>query len=131
MKKHTSTIIAVTACVLVFAVLYLSGCSQHPQDGYATYEVSENEELGCIELHHDGIIYRPYGGFYNNDFRGQQIGIREGDPESKICEVRGYDSKEWITEYLDVFMGGGDMLYKAVGLTDIPEELGQFKDYDY
>ena len=131
MKKHTSTVIAVIACVLVFAVLCLSGCSQNPQDKYATYEVSENEELGCIELHYEGIVYRPYGGFYNNDFRGKQIGIREDDSESKICEVKGYDSKEWITEYSDMLMGGGNMLFKAVGVTEIPAELEKSKAYDY
>ena len=128
-RKFSSLILAVM--LIVGVVLCFSGCNQQLQGEYVEYAVSENEELGCIELHYEGVIYRPYGVFYNNDFRGKQIGIRESDSESKICEVKGYDFKEWITEYSDVFMGGGNMLYKAVGVTDIPEELKQFKQYDY
>ena len=62
---------------------------------------------------------------------GEQIGIREGDPESKICEVKGNDSKEWISEYSDMFMGRGDMLFEAIGVTEIPTDLEKYKAYDY
>ena len=117
--------------IMVVLTLGLAGCKNNEQTKYPEYNAVENAELGCIELEYEGVIYRPYGSFYNNDFRGNQIGIREGDLENKICEVIGYSSDEWITEYTDMFMGGGDMLFKAVGVIEIPAELERYKSYDY
>ena len=131
MKKHTEKAIISTLLAVVLTALCFAGCGQHLPEEYVEYEVSENKELGCIELIRDGIVFRPYGIITDDGFRGNQIGVRENDTKSIICEVKGYSSEEWITEYLDVFMGGGDMLYKAVGVTEIPEELKQFRQYDY
>jgi len=97
---------------------------------YPEYAVTENKELNVVELNHNGIVFRPYGIVPDNSLRGTQIGVRDGVPESKICEVKGYPSDEWIIEYLDVFMGGGDMLFKATGITDVPAELEQYKEYE-
>ncbi|HPK17214.1 MAG TPA: hypothetical protein PKW41_14565, partial [Clostridia bacterium] len=94
------------------------------------YALTENKELNVVELNHNGIVFRPYGIVPDNSLRGTQIGVRDGVPESKICEVKGYPSDEWIIEYLDVFMGGGDMLFKATGITDVPAELEQYKEYE-
>lgn len=113
---------------LGLTALGLAGCKPNSQTEYPAYPVTENN--GFIELSHNGVVYRPYGVFSDNSYRGKQIGIREGDPKSKICEVKGHDSSQWIVEYLDEFMGGGDMLYKAVGVTEVPAELEQFKQYD-
>ena len=113
----------------------LTSCKANDQNEYPTeypeYSVVENTKLGCLELDYEGVVYRPYGVFNTSDYRGNQIGIREGDPESKICEVVGYSSDEWITEYLDVPMSGGDMLFKSVDVTQIPAELEKYKQYDY
>ena len=109
----------------------LSGCITAGQIDYPEYSASENTSLGCIELEYNGVIYRPFGVFNTRSFRGKQIGVRKGDPESRICEVKGYNPDEWITEYLDVFMGGGDMLFKAADANEIPAELEQYKIYDY
>lgn len=118
--------------IAILGIIPLIGCSQSNDDTeYPEYAVSTNSEIDCIELSYDGVIYRPYGVFPNNKLRGKQIGIRGNDTQSKICEVKGYSSKEWITEYSDAFMGGGDMLFKAVGVTEIPEDLKQYKEYDY
>ena len=122
----------VVVILLVFIGLFcLSSCSSNKQIDYPEYSVVENTELGCVELHYENTIYRPYGGFSTNDFRGKQIGIREGVSDSKICEVKGYESDKWIIEYLDVIMGGGDMLFKATSVTEIPNELERYKRYDY
>jgi uncharacterized lipoprotein YehR (DUF1307 family) len=115
---------------IVMMTVSLSGCKSNEQAEYPVYSVVENVELGVIELHYNDLIYRPYG-ISDTKLRGKQIGVREADAESKICEAKGYDSKEWIVEYLDVFMGGGDTLYKAVGTTEIPTEIEQYKEYDY
>ena len=117
----------------ILAIISLFGLVSCKSDAPATYPeftVTENEELGVVELYHDGTVYRPYGVVPDNSLRGTQIGIRKDDPQSKICEVKGYSSDVWILEYLDVFMGGGDMIYKAVGTTDVPDELEQYKQYE-
>ena len=131
MKKFNLKSMVLLLVSIVSLSLGASGCMQQPQDEAIAYEVSENAELGCVELHREGIVYRPFGVFYDTSFRGALLGIREGDAESKICEVKNYASTEWIAEYVDGFMGGGDMLYKAVGVTNIPEELESFQQYDY
>ena len=115
----------------VFLAISFVGCKSGEQAEYPEYAVVENAELGCVELHRDGVVYRPYGGFHNSDYRGKQIGTRESDTKSVICEVVGYSPDKWITEYFDVFMGGGNMIFKAVGVTEIPAELAEFKSYDY
>ena len=114
-----------------FIILCLCGCNQHLQGEYVEYAVSENEELGCVEFKRLDTVFRPYGVIPNSDFRGDQVGKRDDNPDAKICQVNDYPTTEWIIEYDDVLMGGGDMLYKAVGVTDIPDELEQFKQYDY
>ncbi len=126
MKKSCIKTTLILFFALVIAIFSLTGCNQTE---YPEYSVTDNTEY--VELHHNGVDYRPYGVFPDQKYRGKQIGIREGVPKSRICEVKGYDSSEWIIEYLDEFMGGGDMLFKAAGVTEIPEELEQYKEYDY
>ena len=121
---------ALTTFVCVCLTLGTTGCEPASPEAYPEYAVMENKDLNVIELSYDGVVFRPYGIIPDTSLRGNQIGIREGVPESKICEVKGYPSDEWIIEYLDIFMGGGDMLYKATGTTDIPSVLEQYKEYE-
>ena len=127
MKKR----IAVSALLLMMTVLCLTACKTDNQTVYTEYSVTENLELGCVELSRDGVTYRPFGVFADNKLRGTQIGIREGDNSSKIYEIKGYDSSEWLVEYEDVIMGGGGMVFKAVEVTVIPAELEVYREYDY
>ena len=130
MKKYY--VYKISAVFLGMMMLfYLVGCSSPEQSKYPEYDAVENTELGCIELHYEGIIFRPYGVFGHKGFRGNQIGVRKGDPESRICEVKGYEAQNWIIEHLNVLMGGGDMLCKAVTSTAVPYELEQYRQYDY
>ncbi len=122
MKKRLWKIFALQALVLMFIA-----CASAT---YPAYTVTENKELNVVELNHAGIVFRPYGVIPDKALRGKQIGIRENDPQSKICEVKGHPSSEWVIEYLDVFMGGGDMLFKASGITDVPSDLEQYKEYE-
>ena len=121
---------AIIALVCAFITLGLAGCKP-ASPAYPEYTITENKELNVIELNYDGVVFRPFGIIPDKSLRGNQIGIRESVPQSKICEVKGYPSSEWIIEYLDVFMGGGDMLFKATGTTDIPSELKKYKEYEY
>lgn len=122
--------LSVLAIVTLFCVCGLSGCKSAAPATYPEFTVTENKDLNVVELNYDGIVYRPYGVVPDNSLRGTQIGIRKDDPQSRICKVNGYSSDEWIIEYLDVFMGGGDMLYKSVGITEVPAELEQYKQYE-
>ena len=116
--------------ITVIAITSISGCIFDDDTEYPLYAVSENNELGCIELIYNGVVFRPYGVFLNNSLKGGQIGVREDSPQSKIYEVKGYDSNEWIVEYHEVIMGT-NMVLKAVGVTEIPTELEIYKEYDY
>jgi hypothetical protein len=127
--KTIKSTIAVLICV--FLTFGAAGCKHASPATYPEYTVTDNKDLGVIELNYNGVVFCPYGVISDKSLRGNQIGVRENDQESKICEVKGYPSNEWIIEYLDVFMGGGDMLLKATGITDIPSELEQYKEYDY
>ena len=127
MKKKSLPLIIIG---IVF-IVSLSGCDSNTRIEYPTIPVSENTELGCIELIVDGITFRPYGTIGHNKLRGEQIGIREDADNGIICEVKGYETTDWLIDYLDVFMGGGDTLYKAVGVTEIPADLEQYQMYDF
>lgn len=116
--------------VCVFLVFGMAGCKPASPEDYPEYAVTENKDLGAVELNYGGVVFRPYGIVPDTSLRGEQIGVREGVPESKICAVKGCPSDEWIIEYLDVFMGGGDMLYKAAGTSDAPPELERYKEYE-
>ena len=86
--------------------------------------------MGCVELTYDGVTYSPFGVLTGTKLRGAQIGIRENSPDSKIHEVKGYSSSKWIIEQDNVLMGG-IMILKAMGVTNIPAELEQHRQYDY
>ena len=118
------------AWLLLFALVLLPLSACKTNKAYPEYTVTDNDALGCVELHCDGITYRPYGVFPTKDFQGDQIGIRQGDPDSKIYQVKGYETSEWIIEYLDVIMGG-HMIFKSTTVTEIPAELKAYQSYDY
>ena len=124
----TKSLLLIIGIVLVVS---LSGCGSNTRIEYPTIPVSENKELGCVELVIDGITFRPFGTIGHSRLRGEQIGIREDTDNGIICEVKGYEATEWLIDYLDVFMGGGDTLYKAVGITEIPADLEQYQMYDF
>lgn len=123
--------------LLMVLPLTLLGCGQSKsQKQYPEYIESVNAELGCAELSYDEVTYRPFGVFSGdrifafNQFIGNQIGIGQQDPPTKIYEIKGYNPKEWIIEYDDVFMGG-NMILKAVGVTDIPPEIEKYRAYHF
>jgi hypothetical protein len=135
MKKNTTAAVAVIAILLVATTL-LPACSANSGDenkdkvSYPEYTATNNDDLGCVELSYNGIKYRPYGSFTKDSdtdkFKGKQIGVWEETQDRKIYEVKGYDSSDWIVDYLEVTMGG-NMIWKAVGVSEIPEELKEFK----
>jgi hypothetical protein len=128
MKRIIS--LGMVVLVMIALVSNLTGCTPKNQKTYPDYSETVNEELGCAELTYDGVTYRPFGVLINTKLRGTQIGIRENNPDLKIHEIKGYSSSEWIIEHHTVLMGGIS-IWKAVGVTDIPSELEQHRQYDY
>jgi len=118
--------------IIIFFLCFISCKTKNIK--YSEYKVRDNIELGCIELVYEGITYRPYGiltlGSRFNKYLSKQIGIREDNYNNKIYELIGYDSREWIVDYHDVFMGSS-LLLKSIDVIDIPKELERYKAYDY
>ena len=131
--KHGTFAKAGALLLALLATLFfsLTGCASPIPIELPIYAVAENTEHNAIELSRDGITYRPFGVCTDTALRGKLIGTREDAPESRICEVKGFSAEAWLVEYLDVIMPGGDMLWKAVGITDIPSELAAYRAYDY
>ncbi|WP_461257637.1 hypothetical protein, partial [Treponema sp. R80B11-R83G3] len=103
----------ITILVLNMFILCLIGCKADKQN-YPEYSVKVNSELGCAELLYEGVKYRPYGILKPfNKFIAKQIGIREDSANSKIYELKGYNSREWIVDYLDVLMPT-NMIFKSI-----------------
>jgi hypothetical protein len=135
-RNHLS--LAVVVFVLLAAILLLTACNRNVSGDDATnypeYTVADNDDLGCVELNRNGVTYRPYGSFTTDSaidrFIGEQIGVWEGVPDRKIFGVNGYDSSERIVDRLEVTMGG-NMIWKAVGVSEIPSELIEYNGYDY
>jgi len=113
----------------IFVSLFLS-CKPNDNKEYPVYLISVNNDLNCVELTHNNITYRPFGVLLNNKLKGIQIGVRENSPNSKIYEINGYSSNEWIVEYLEVLMGS-NMILKAVNVKNIPQELETYKQYNF
>ena len=84
--------------IIIFFLCFISCKTKNIK--YPKYKVRDNIELGCIELVYEDITYRPYSilTLYSrfNKYLSKQIGIREDNYNSKIYELIGYDSREWI-----------------------------------
>lgn len=127
LKKRSITL---TLTMLMAITIIMTACNQEPGKPALPFIASNNNELGCVELSRDGIIYRPFGIIGDKSMRGEKIGVHGGD-SSSIFAVKGYDSSEWILESDRGFMPAGDMLSKAVGIQEIPKELEKYKEYDF
>lgn len=133
MEKRINKIILKSFLLFIIVFLCFISCKTK-NIKYPEYTVRDNTGLGYIELVYEGITYRPYGiltlGSEFNRYLSKQIGIREDNYNNKIYELIGYDSREWIVDYHDVFMGSS-LLLKSIDVIDIPKELERYKAYDY
>jgi hypothetical protein len=141
MKKKINIAFYIVGGIILFVglilgagilILNLTDCDPGEKPtSYPQYIEITNNELGVAELHYNGIVYRPFGSFTTNEqidkYVGDQIGVRDTSEDFKIYTINGYNSDEWIVNYLDVIMGG-NIIYKAVEVTEIPADLEQFKE---
>ena len=129
-KRIVSVLLAFMA---IFTMCFiLTACERKSEESVLPFTVGDNNELGCVELSRDGVTYRPFGVIGGkSSMLGKKIGVRGDDSSSPIYEVKGFASNEWIIESEEGFMTVGDMLYKAVGVQEIPQELSKYKGYDF
>lgn len=122
-KKKQICLVAIVALgslapVVVMAVILAIGLGSAPREKLPYAVMIDNREYVTISL--DGRQYIPYCAISKGS-RGKQIGIVYGDGNGKIYEFKGYPTEEWI---IHAFVAdGGAMLYREVGVTDIPVGL--------
>lgn len=98
-------------------LLTIIGCSTN-KDDLITMKRLDDE----ITLSYEGVEYSFYSTLENYSLKGKQIGVVEDEPEIKIYDVKGHDTRKWIIEYLDT--GCPEMcVYKATDIVEIPSEL--------
>lgn len=65
----------------------------------------------------------------DNDERGVQIGIVNGDKNDQVYEYKGYSSDEWIISFYKSGEMDNSMLMKEVNVKEIPNNLQS--DYEW
>ena len=125
MKKTVSFLLLV---VLVFA-LSACGFRKVETSDLPALEVAVNEELGCLEITYNGTVYRPFGAC-DKTLIGEAVSLRSDTDTGIVYTVKDYDADEWIIDMLNTGLMDNPTLWKAVGLTDIPEGLKQY-DAEY
>ena len=132
-KVHKEDVVKKTVSFLLLVVLVfaLSACGLRKVDtsDLPALEVAVNEELGRVEITYNGIVYRPFGAC-DKALIGDAIGLRSDTDTGIVYTVKGYDADEWIIDMLTTGLMDNPALWKAVGLTDIPEGLKQY-DAEY
>lgn len=70
----------------------------------------------------EGRTYIPFCAV-DNDSRGKQLGIVNGNERDQIYEYRGYDPEEWIISFYRSGLMDGSLLLRESGVTEIPDGL--------
>lgn len=120
--------------VLIFISIFviLNQINEELNPTLVAFQVSENADLGCVELLQGGTIYRIFGIIGGrSSLRQSKIGVRSDESQAAIYSVKGFDSTEWLIEADEGFMTVGDILYKSKDVQEIPKELEKYKEYDF
>lgn len=81
-----------------------------------------------VSITWQGRTYVPFCAI-DNDERGVQIGIVNGDKNDQVYEYKGYSSDEWIISFYKSGEMDSSMLMKEVNVKQIPNNLQS--DYDW
>ena len=111
------------ACITIFTLIFsLCACSQQ-----ALEDMASGEDDGYATIIWGDKTYVPYGALSDEyGERGKQIGIVDGDKDSRVYELKGYSVDEWI---VNSFFHDGAMLLREVNVTDIPD--GWQSEYEW
>ncbi len=106
-------------CILLTAVIMISLCSCSKQ---------ELEDMSTkIHDDHTDIVwghktYVPYCPISTTDC-GEQIGIVDGNKDDRVYAYKGHPADEWIVNVYHSHLMDGAMLYREIGVIDIPDGL--------
>ncbi|MCL2082706.1 MAG: hypothetical protein FWH04_05680 [Oscillospiraceae bacterium] len=117
--------------LLLIFMFFLSACESSQPQNLESFTESTNEEIGCVELIHNGNTYRPFGVLPDRKLRDIQIGLRNNDASLPIYSVKGYNSADWIIEVETGFMSGNDLLYRNISVQQVPDEFEEHRDYSF
>lgn len=76
----------------------------------------------------EGRTYVPFCAV-DNDEKGVQIGIVNGDKNDQVYEYKGYSSDDWIISFYKSGEMDTSMLMKEVNVKEIPNDLQS--DYEW
>jgi hypothetical protein len=107
--------------VIVGFIISLNGCSQQNLE-----DMTSGNGGGYATIVWGDRTYVPYGALSAYGERGNQIGIVDGEKDNKVYECKGYPVEQWI---VNVLPHDAAMLYKEIGVTDIPE--GWESEYEW
>ena len=97
--------------------LHAKDCAQF------AYIPDEDGNAGS-DLRWGDITYTSYSWYPDPKWIGDLFGYVDGDPFDEVRLVPGQDPSEWVVVRMNILMGW-DSLYKADGVTEIPEEFLQ------
>lgn len=106
----------ITLCLMVFM---LSACakSSKPLENMTT----QNSD-GYVSIVWQDRVYVPFCAI-ENEQRGEQIGIVDGDERDQVYEYKDHSTKDWIISFYKSGEMDSSMLMKEINVKDIPENL--------
>jgi hypothetical protein len=107
--------------IILFLVLSALSCTGG-KDFINGERVSENGKAFILWNEKRYVFLGPF----TSSLRGKQVGIIDNNPKDKIHAVKGYDSEEWLINYLDVIMTTYS-LWKEENVEIIPEEFEKYR----
>jgi hypothetical protein len=99
--------------VIVGLIISLYACSQQNLE-----HMTSGTGDGYAAIVWGDKTYVPYGALSSYGESGKQIGIVDGDKNNRVYECKGYSVEQWIVSALP---HDAAMLYREIGVTDIPE----------
>ena len=112
----------ITLCLMV---IMLSACakSSKPLENMTT----QNSD-GYVSIVWQDRVYVPFCAI-ENEQRGEQIGIVDGDERDQVYEYKEHSTKDWIISFYKSGEMDSSMLMKEINVKDIPENLES--DYEW
>lgn len=106
--------------ILLILIVSLCACAKQEKQNLANMTTSIGN--GYTAISWENRTYVPYCVVEKNRC-GKQIGIVNGDKEDKVFEYKGYSTDEWITNMYVSGLMDNPMLYREIGVTNIPAGL--------
>lgn len=100
-------------------MIMLSACSQ--TNNKLENMTTENND-NYVSIVWEGRTYVPFCGINNNE-KGKQIGIVNGDKKDQVYEYKEHSTDDWIISFYKSGEMDSSMLMKEINVTEIPNNL--------